>query len=67
MRLDPYLKREGRGALIKLAAAVGVTPSTVSKWRHEHQIPSLIQAFDVQRKTGGRVRAYDLLPSKKAG
>lgn len=63
MTLDSYLRREGRGALIKLAAAVKVTPSTVSKWRYGRQNPSLQQALDVQRETGNRVRVTDLVAS----
>lgn len=61
MTLDAYLKREGKGSLIKLAAAVGATPTQVSKWRYGRVTPSLKQALDIERATRKRVRASDLL------
>lgn len=61
MTLDAYLKRAGKGSLVKLAAAVGATPTQVSKWRYGRVTPSLKQAMDIERETKKRVRASDLL------
>ena len=61
MRLDQYLRSAGRGSLIKMAAALGVTPSTVSKWRYGRMIPPLEQALAIEKETKGRVKAGDLV------
>jgi hypothetical protein len=61
MTLDAYLTRAGRGALVRLASRVDMTPSKLSKIRYQRQEATLREALRIQRETGGKVRAADLV------
>lgn len=59
-RLDAWLRDAGVSGT-RLASILGVTPQIVSFWRHGQCIPSLVNAFQIERVTGGKVPAVSWL------
>lgn len=66
MTLDAFLAQEGTGGVNRLAVALSVTPSTVSKWRYGRLIPSLTDALAIEKQTDGKVTAQELVNTRAA-
>lgn len=62
MKLDEFLKTAGRGSAIKLAKAVGVPASNVSRWRKNKQRPTAEKSVAIEKATLGAVSRKELRP-----
>ena len=67
MRLRTWVRREGHGAITRLAAATGLSYQAMSAIVHEKLTrgPELETAFAIQKATRGAVTVRDLRPRKR--
>jgi DNA-binding transcriptional regulator YdaS (Cro superfamily) len=64
MQLSRLLKK--RGAASKLAEKLGVSPSTVTRWRDGACLPDQGHMHLIQEATGGKVKPADFYaPAKR--
>lgn len=60
MTLDAYLQKAPVGAVNTLADKLGVTATTVSKYRYGERVPPLKVALKIAEATGGLVSVTEL-------
>ena len=50
------------GGRVNLAKAVNISYQTISDWVNEKKTPSLDNCIKIEKATGGKVKAKDILP-----
>jgi hypothetical protein len=62
MNFAAYLRKMGHGALANIARDVGVSHTTVQRWRDGRAVPHKARLAKVIRACGGNVRLTDFHP-----
>ena len=66
MTLDDYLLTAPHGERRRFARALGVSESTIHRWRRGHVFPGKQRIQEIEYETGGAVRPADWFDTAKS-